>query len=410
MSEKFPSGETISFRLKTIKQEVILLLDDVLEFYFIEDINKAYHSGKITFQDRYGLFEGESIVGQELLYFLFGEKKSSQYIFQIYNINEITPMAQSSGDISQAVYEMYFTSFEYIKLCQFKYSKSWKEERISTIIKQIYSQMADTSPDLTWKYFEESKEKIDFCMPYWTPLESINWLMRRASGVESGLPGYLFYKNSKGMNLVTIDKLLQDESTIEKDGSEKMSGIMKYSFYLSDDFYDNKILEWRVNGPDKQSEYMLEGGTNLGFDFETKQLIQEKFTYKDVVKKYTLNGKKTLFPDYSNTKNRYENYGDSNYEILKNIGYSDMIKRYITQLQIKAACRGHEDRYVGMLAELDWPSNKSDTGKHKQLDGRYIITTIVNHYRKGTKPEWRQDITFNKLSYTDSEFDFLLNA
>lgn len=405
MSDKNLAGQNaISVRLKTIKSEINIGLDYIFELYFIEDITKAFHSGKLVFQDKYGILESDSITGQELVYVLLGVEKQVQYVFQIYSIDEVSPMSQSEEGTTFAVYELHLVSLEYTKLYQNKYSRSWQQEKISTIIKDIYTKMIDS--EVKWKHFEETKEKIDFCMPYWTPMESINWLMRRASGSESGTAGYLLYQNNEGMNFATIEKLLRNSGDIEKDAN----GTAKYMFEVKNSLYENKILEWKLTGVDRQSEYMLQGGTNYGFDPITKQLIEVKYTYKDVMKKYTMQGKKTLFPDISSSTVRGQNFGDSDFELLKNIGYSDMIKRYITQFQVKLIVRGHERRHAGMLAEIDWPSTKRQNKKHKQYNGKYLITTIVHQYQKGITPEWRQNVTLVKTAYDDSDFTQLLNA
>jgi hypothetical protein len=109
---------------------------------------------------------------------------------------------------------------------------------------------------------EQSKNKTDFIIPYWTPQTAMRWLMRRAKGKQSDTSGYLCFNNTKetlSHNLVTMNYLLNDEW--------KSIDPVKYEFTKGEVSGENKILEWWINGIDRISLPAVRGGIWRGYNF-----------------------------------------------------------------------------------------------------------------------------------------------
>lgn len=390
--------QNISITIHTVKGLVNIPIENLVEFYFTEDIFAALITGKLTFYDRTGLLERTQFSGREIIYIKYGENEEYNKLFVIYNV--VNVKGRSAADNLNTV-TLYLVEADYINLIQNSFSKSWSDKKISTIVKEIYTKMVI---DIPFVQFEESKEKIDFCMPYWSPLESIKWLMKRASGVETGTAGYLFYTNSKGKNFVTLEKLFRQKV------SEKIKGEnAQYIFNATDTSVDylNKILYWETTGPDLQSTIRLQGGTKLGFDFETKSLLSYEYKYSDIVSKYTMFGKKTLFPNISNPKIRMDLECDNDINVLKNLAYSEFIKRYTKQFQVKIVVRGHEKRYAGSMIDIQWKSANPEEKMHNALDGKYLVVSIVHQFNPYLQPTWKSMMTLIKNAYGDMSINFL---
>ena len=392
----------ITVKLVTNGKVITILNEDIPELYFVEDIFSVFIAGKLTFFDKYNALELLSFTGHEYIYVIYGEEEEKQFMFSIYNVANITPMTMTE-ETSFSVVELYFAELDYLPFTQNRHSKSWLNTKISTIIKDIYKGSVNTVREFLT--FEETNEKINFCMPYWTPSESIRWLMCRASGAETKTAGYLFFSNSKGLNLTTIEKLFRNQ-TLEKDGKN----ILYYRFGATDGLYSNKILGWSIGGIDKQSLLGLQGGKKYGYDWATKSLLTKEYTYEDQISKFTMFGKKTLFTNISNSDIKLDMEGDSNEILLRNIAQSEFIKRYAKQLSVKITVRGHERRYAGMMANIIWQSTTPDQIIDKAMDGKYLVATIVHQFSGSMQPTYKQMITLIKNAYTSSDFKYLHDA
>ncbi|HRR48409.1 MAG TPA: hypothetical protein P5293_00315 [Bacteroidales bacterium] len=377
---------------------------DIIEFTFIEDIFSASMVGKLVFLDKVGGLELLPIVGHEPIYLSYGLDDDRTQIFMVYSINQISPIGQFEGyDLNQV--EMYFVEPLFTTLTQRRYSLSFTNKKISDIIKHISDFMLlCTRPYVN---FEETKEIIpNFYMPYWTPMEAIKWLSRRASSLESLAPGYLFYNNSRGLNFVTLEKLLK-QTELEKgfDGTPQ-----RYYFSTGADQSLNKILGFTISGIDYQSMTGIKGGHKLGYDFVTKSFVDQPYTYENMIKKFTLFGKKSFFWNISDTSARFDLEGDSDIAFLENMAYSDSFKRYIKEHEVLMTVVGHERRYAGMIVDIIWPSTAKEYITNKSFEGKYLVKSVTHQFSGRTMPFYKQLLVLLKTAYTDSIIKDLYSA
>jgi len=369
--------------------------EDIHLFEMIEDIFSVCMVGKLMFFDRIGSIEQLPITGNEVVTITYGENETTK-TFIIYDFKKIHQGSSLTGS-AMTMIEMYLVEPIHLTLTQHKYSISWKDKKISVIVKDICKNMCSITQ---FKNFEEPKEIIPyFYMAYWTPLEALKWLLKRSSGSISGKSGYLLYSNTQGMNCTTIETLFTN-TKFEKDEST----IAKYVFTDTDNVdSENKILSYSIEPINYQSLSYLSGGHKLGYDFETKSLLDLSYTYSEIISKYTMMGKKTLFQDISSENSQITLEGDNDINILKNIAYGEFIKRYSKQFAVLMMVRGHDRRYAGMMIDIPWKSVSDTEVLHKLYEGKFLVKSITHQFSSKTKPYFRQLIVAIKTGYTDAD-------
>ena len=380
---------------------------DLIDCYFIEDIYSHSMVGKLVFNDVYGMWEAGPFTGHEKVYIVYGEETEKiTREFNIYKVNKISQLSNIniSGDNT---IDVTFTDNLFINLTKSRYSRSWTDTKISDIIEHIAKNMLDVT---TFDQFEASNETLPyFYMPYWTPLEAINWLSKRGSGAISNTPGYLFYHNNKGYNYVTMEKLLQTRNVLNT-GLVINGADEYYLFETKDPVYRNKILGWKMYGIDFTGMNSIRGGHTLGYDFENKSLLDEGNTYVPMINNYTMLGRKTLFTDISNESMSYSMEGDNNIEALNNIYGNSFIKKYCLQQCLSIVVRGSEMRYAGAAIKLFWPSQTTNEMYNSMYDGAYLIKSITHSFKPYKNPAYRQKMVLIKNAFSDSIYPGLVQS
>ena len=372
---------------------------DVILFEMVEDIFSACIVAKLVFYDSVGSLEMIPITGNELVAIVYG-KDQTTVLFSIYDFKKVHQTTQSD-ETSSTMVEMFLVEPVYLALTQYRYSKSWINTKISDIVKDICTNMLKITVTDEFQEWEDSTETLDyFYMPYWTPLEAIKWLMARGSGSKTSTAGYLFYSNTQGYNFHTIENLFTSKTfDMNDDGS-----LAKYVFADNQDMQSvTKVLSWYLEPINIQSVPYLCGGHRLGYDFATKELIDYSYEYKDVISKYTMMGKKTLFEDISRDTSQIIFDGDNSEALLKNIAYSDVIKRYTKQFAACLVVRGHDRRYAGMLIDIPWKSVAKTEMLHKLYEGKWLVRSITHQFSGRTQPYYKQLLVVVKTGYTDAD-------
>ena len=363
----------------------------IISMYFIEDIFSFSITGKLIINDMQGLIEFGPITGNETVTIIYGKDENIEITFLIYKIGKITPLDKMS-QIEIILVDPFF-----VPLTQTKYSRSWKNTKISNIVKEISKNMLEID---NFHQFEDSNEIIDcFYIPYWTPLKTLTWLMKRCTGASSNQAGYLYFNSNKGTNFITLDNLL----------SKKVSDSNNYVLTDTSEYYNNKILSRTLNGIDRMSMKKIKGAHKLGYDFETKSFLDEEYTYKDSVKNLTILGRKTLFRDISDSNIRFDMEAESDQTFLDNIYNSEFNKKYSLQQTISVIVRGDEKRAAGDIIEIEWLSTSPDEIVNKLMIGKYLIKSITHQFSRNQMP-WIQKLVLIKNGYQDVDISELIKA
>lgn len=379
---------------------------DIIDIVMTEDIFRAAMTATLRFYDKVGSSEILEFTGYDYVIISYSEEEETySKLFVVYDYNCIDNDIQTTGP-SFNITTWYLIEPHFVNMTTYNFCRSWGENiKGSQIIKDICKNMCGID-DKYLNSFEESNETFDnFYIPStWSPLQAINWIKNRCSG-KSNLPGYLFYSNRDGLNLKTIEEL-----SINKD-REKDSKGNEVQYWLSggvdvgDDF--NHILNWSFNPPDMHSLKYLSGGLSQGYNPKSKELITKKFRYSEVIKKYSLLGKYTLFPDISNTKTDITCEGEPSEEFMTNKKEGDLIKRYVQQMAVNLEVRGHTRRYAGMLIDIVWKSAIGQKKLHGMYQGLYLVRSITHLFsngdQRGTTANYRQIIIGLKTGYASLE-------
>lgn len=404
MTERVEFTGTYSVIIVLEQGPIIIESQDIASFYFVESIYNYCLTGKLVFQDMYGLQEHGPLTGNEQIILSYGVDEDRQLAFDIWKIGKVSQLSVTDPTASSML-EIHFVDIFYELYTLKRYSRSFGGEwKTSDIVQHILRNMMQyDSKNID---IEESSSVItDFVMPYWTPMQAISWLSSRGRGNESGVGGYVCHTSTRNgkSNAVykTMNMLLGERNYIEEE-------LYTFEGFRND---RNKILEWSVSGLDKTATKVLRGGKWHGFDSATKAPVTLEYAYSDGVSDTMMMGRKSLFTDISDTTTSNVLTGEDNEEIVKNIAYDAWSRRYNIQQVVSIIVRGHEDRYCGQQIEIVWPSTEKEQRDNKLLKGKYLIKSITNMLAgTGNNITYQQRLMLIKNAYSDADMKSLVKA
>jgi hypothetical protein len=402
--------EIFDVLLITEKSTIALNNADINQLYFIEDIFKFCLIGTMTFNDRYNLMEYGPFTGNEKIAIVYAvdDKRSRELLFDIWKVGRIQQIGTGINETSENMITMHFVDPFFNNLTQRRYSRSWSNEYYSNIMRDVLNNMVDFKAGGRPLNIEQSKNKTDFIIPYWTPQTAMRWLMRRAKGKQSDTSGYLCFNNTKetlSHNLVTMNYLLNDEW--------KSIDPVKYEFTKGEVSGENKILEWWINGIDRISLPAVRGGIWRGYNFNTKKLLNYEHVYSDGADNTVCLGRKTLYNQIDDTASYSTFTGDNSDSVLEDISYNDWAKRYNMQFIMNIIVQGHDKRYAGQQIEIDWPDSMANLGTtsfNNLLKGKYLIKSVTHSFSPGGTFPYKQRLVLIKNAYNQIESDILYKA
>jgi hypothetical protein len=408
---------------------------DVQQFYFIEDIFSFCMVGKMVFEDRFGFVEKGPFTGHERLLLAYGETKSRRLLFDIIKIEKMT-MSSPTDSTKGTQIVIYFVDTTYKNFSKKKFSKSWKNKNNKNILEDILSMCEGEgdSEKILLKRYDDTEDKYNFIIPYWTPIESMLWLNKRTKpkasqdkGEEIG--GYLYYNNTYWDSGISKNK--DNNFTAAWKSINNLFGLpitntnqwidWKNPFVFSggpnenDDSptYVNKILDWKYGGIDFSNIKKIQGGHMLGYNFDGKELIDRTYKYTKKNDEDNVNigmidtitglGSKSLFPNISELNSEITLSGTDSADEIDNIYYHDWLRNYSKQQSLSVVVRGWEERFAGMMVrDLYWESFDSDNkGGNKNMIGPYLIKSVTHNF--GTKQGYTQRLVLLKNAYYKSD-------
>lgn len=365
-----------------------------------EDLYSFGAVGKLSIYDKYGIKEYGPITGDEKLIILTGKTSPIAREFNIIKIARISGVKEFQ-QAKTSVIDLYFVEPYFKNLIMKKYSKAWPiGKKASDIVNDIVVKMLEITSDVD---IEPSETLLDnFCMPYWTPAETIRWITARAKGTRGKCNyGYLFYSNvKKRINFKTLDNLLNNAEIDSVDYELEPTTLNK----------ENLILSWQILGADQMGIREVGGGQLLGYDSSEKKFIgfmqDEQFIYSTAVKQITSLGNSSLFDGFTIDNKcdifnyTYETTGESNKDIIKNLFYNNFIRRYSLQNAVKLLVTGHNKRYIGQKITIKWPSTFSTKEVFSTVDsGQYLVKSIKHSFSPLTTPFYTQSLICIKNAY-----------
>lgn len=185
------------------------------EINIYEDLFNNVINGDILLTDSSDLINRIGMHGNEFLTISFKTPSMKKYqkVFRIYKISEY-----SLRGTSNAKYKLHFCSEEFLLNQQYYISKSFRETRLSDVVRIIARNFLKISQTkLSDLYIEESTvllnpEKNPLIVPNLRPFEAINWISSFALSKRDSSPGFFFYENADGFQFRSMSDIYSQPS------------------------------------------------------------------------------------------------------------------------------------------------------------------------------------------------------
>lgn len=183
----------------------------VTDINIYEDMFSPTISGNITLNDAQDMLNLLPIIGEEKLLITFKSPSMTDADGLFEQAFYIYKMTNREYTAERAVgYTLHFISFEAIRDINSKISKGYAGTISEIVEKFLLNDLKSPKPT----QIEKTKNTIIYTSNYWSPFTNINFLAKRsisASGTDS--PNYVFFENNNGYNFVSLDKLLEQQSS-----------------------------------------------------------------------------------------------------------------------------------------------------------------------------------------------------
>ena len=181
----------------------------VVEINYFEDLYGNSISGTLVLNDSSGMLNILNFTGNDYLFLSFRKPGDDYYriskTFRIFSVSH-RQLAKEQNEN----YILNFCSEENILSEQYKISKSYRNIKISDIVKDImYNQLLVKPEKFLEKNIEETKGIRSLIIPNLKPFEAISWLCTQAISNDTQTLGspYLFYENLNGYNFRSLQSL-----------------------------------------------------------------------------------------------------------------------------------------------------------------------------------------------------------
>lgn len=376
-----------------VTTDISALLADLTIF---EDLFSNTMSGYAIIQDALDLIENIPLIGQELLSIEIRTPtitNSIKKIFYIYKLQHRIVNSRSQ------VYMINFCSQELIKSSNSKISKAYSG-KISDSVASIFTdtRYLDSKETL---FIEPTKNSYSFIAPFWSPLETINWLTGKSLNAQ-GVANYLFYETNQSFEFVSADMLIKQVPVREyifsdvdgntafgangsKDGKtsivESMENPVTFDYLknLSAGMYASKLYTYDLT---------TKNINNVTYDY-IDDFGKASHLEKDPLKTNALFRKK-LSNLYFIHKNNYQT------GTFKQQGYKDFFLQRNSLLEQLSAFKicikvsGRTDVKVGQVITFTINQLRQilgdeieTTGKSSYFSGKYLITAIRHQIISG---------------------------
>jgi hypothetical protein len=375
------------FELRSANGKLFDLSAVAVDLTIYEDIFSNTMSGSLIIQDSLDLINSLPIMGEEILYIDLQTPSLEKSITNEFYVYKLTGLSQKKR---ASTYILHFCSLELISSINSKISKSFKGN-ITDTVKNIF---ADKRYLASGKkiIFDTTANDYRFIAPYWSPLQTINWLTTKSLN-KNGVSNFLFYENNKEFMYVSVDSLLSDKPVrdyvlSDVNSTTAVGGDIdkRYSFV--------ELVDMPVT-----FDYMrnmsagMYGGVLYTYDMTTKKIKKTTYDYLDDFSKSAHTNKIPL-----KSKNFFNNRGSNVQFAEKNdylTGVSKSQKIHETMLQRSSLLEqmrafkfnikvfGRTDIKVGQTITYTAPKQREIAKDEIQADpnseyftGKYLITAI----------------------------------
>jgi hypothetical protein len=382
----------------------------MIEMSYYEDIYSFVVSGYITIMDGQGFQELLPLTGNEFIEINLS-KTSDQVngINRTFRVYKMGPKI-TTPNMNTDVYTLYFCSEEMILSEQNKLSKSYKGQKISTIINNI---LTDNGPTGVFKLSSKRIQKIeetmgmyDFVIPKFKPFETISWLSNYARPQKPGPEGgadMLFFETKNGFNFRSLQSMFAD--SVYAEYNYEAENLNKNIQKIKDKI--TNVLDYEVSKP---YDILNEIGSGtfanriVTIDPLARTIDVKDFNYTDYRAKNGSLDKNAVSPELTNRLGKTQStspegvlklsfansaqqdvaYVKQQGGIAKDINVSTYIPNRTAQISlanyttIKAVIPGDPGITAGRTIKFTLlslrPDNKKDEDKY--YSGKYLVSAV----------------------------------
>lgn len=368
----------------------------IAEISLYEDLFSNTMSGYIMLEDSLDLITNLPLIGEEQFELSLQTPSLSigiEKIFYVYKLQQLVTKKRSQ------TYVLNFCSKELIFSANSKVSKAFSGNIKDTVVSIFRDPRYLASKSQL--FVDNTKNSYKFIAPYWSPLETINWLAGKSIN-EKGVPNFLFYETNQSFEFVSIDTLMQ-------------AGVEREYIYSDVDsntafgVNDNKDDKYKiVESIDTAVTFDYLRNLNAGMyssrlytmDMTTRSINTNTYDYMDDFSKSShLEAnpirtkellRKKLASLYFIEKNNYQSGA------LKAQGYSNFFLQRNSLLEQLSAFKlcikvfGRTDMKVGAVIKFSINEMRQilgdeidTTGNSDYFSGRYLVTAIRHQIING---------------------------
>ena len=328
--------------------------------------------------------------------------------FEILRIDEVPKEERKLG--TATMLKLHLVEYPlYRILCGDKISRSWKQTKISDIIDELLKKYL---PNYNVA-IEPTATKIDFIIPRWTLLKTINYLLDLASTVNKTdrLDGtsFRFFSSQLPYGKITLDGSdVNLEKTwlnfcsaqnlmMRKDATYDLLLNYNNSNDGNSNYSIHQVRDYQLFQGDKTRFLTgLRGGSVLMYDFLENKYTEMKDKYSDNVKKlktpdgknnrmiYLNEGEMDISSDSSSFKlDRMYGSGDEyngSKEMLTHKQLSDFNNNIYDNLKMKILSAGFEGRVPGTNINIVMPSTWNVGEWDDTTTGIYFVRAVKHIY------------------------------
>ena len=416
-----------------------------------EDLFSNVLTAQVKIRDHQNLIMNGPFCGRETITITYKTpgKGSVTKKFRVYKVGPRTPQANETT----VQYTLSMVSEEFITSQQTKISQFY-EGKIDEIVNKIHSDHLGSSTPLK---AEKCLHKQKFIIPYWTPLNSINWLAARA--VDSKNPencNWLFYEDLDGFKFTSWGKLASEEATSAPDSLLESIGRAIIDILpntpsnstFSDFTYFPSPTETDSDGEDKEiafknmerllfpSSHNVMENIESGYfashlvthDIVRKKYEHSKYSYKndfdsaDRVEKESMLAQKG--DDFSDKEWSHYKYYPKHKLAFDKQDDNDKVETWVlkrnAQMQqmegqrLNFTAPGDSTRRVGQVVDITMPtfatpSKPLENWYDKYITGKYVISAIrhsISNENYEMRVELIRDSLPNPMPSSATNFNF----
>lgn len=382
------------FELRSTNGKLFDLSAVVADLTLYEDVFSNTMSGYMVIQDSLDLINTLPIMGEEILYIDLQTPTLDKRITKEFYVYKLTGLSQKKR---ASTYMLHFCSLEQISSLNQKISKSFKGN-ITDTVKSIFTDKRFIGSAQTI-VSDTTSNDYSFIAPYWSPLQTINWLTTKSLN-KRGVSNFLFFENNKEFEYVSIDSLLSVATVrnyvlSDVNSTTAVGGDMdaRYSFV---ELVDMPVtFDYMRN-----SSAGMFGGILYTYDLTTKKIKKTEYDYLTQFDKANHTNKVPLKSSHLFSNNRsnidfieQNDYLSGKFKSQKH--HDTVLQRNSLLEQIRAfkfniRVFGRTDMKVGQTITYTAPKQreiaKNEIGANPNSEyftGKYLITAIRHQISAG---------------------------